>query len=1139
MECGYFEFIFVFSLGFSATFRFSMEEKWGDLLPLPLLQPDAWQDDFSMPKRGSLSQGAYRRQNRRADNVFNANKVISAVNSLGGFKSPKAAGPTVVQDEAMRSILRTVAERPRSNSRASTREAVCELLHYRETSSYIDDDIPGTTVRPYHRDLVSLPEPGATTIDALDLVDGVGKGILQASDTTMLRDFEKDPPKLLPGEIVSYMDEKLKNSSELYNQFVIDLYDRGMLEFDHKATSIVTPFFVAKKSGKLRLVLDCRCSNTYFCSPPDIALPAGYSFSQLELSPDEQMYIAQTDIRDYFYSIGMPPKLRRFFALPRVNLKAILPLHPLCDGVADDHLWVHPILIVVPMGWSWAMFIAQRVHQHQSMLAAEVPISRVLVDGRPAPPLSDGPVLVPYADNLNVVGVNKEEVQEVKSRIVKHLQSLGFRIHEEQDALPYAESLGFLLDGKKGKIFPKPAKVQKVQVVLDWLAKSPRVSGKMIERAIGHCIHFCMLRRELLSVFRAIYDFKITHYSRRVKLWSTAAHECACMSSLLNVCFADLRRPWCNEVTASDASLSGTATCAAEWPPDEVRAAGRQRELWRFRAEGSATKARDHVRTVDPFNDLESVKPINQDCNPFDEFRLNLEFMEIPHHLLTEEQWVTLFASRMTHPEHITLLEGRGIVQAQRHKARSSKFFHCRHVHLNDNLGMVLSFDRGRAKDNALLFQCRRSAALSVAMDCEFHFRWIPSELNIADSPSRSFEPRRHGSKRQKANLSQELIYPGIQKERSKSKFSHQSTETERETLCRSFQGPSPSRSEKKDRRQHRGREKSEKNEADKGARCQAEGFNTDISGASCSLSKDRGRLQDENGCLQHVLFPSQVDNSECADFGLSTDHLSSTVLQRRDGFERGNQVSCCDHGFAAGSSGKTYAAKSPQITQRLEELGSRKKSSSNSLAFGGIGCQQYASSSTTDQCDDGADHVCDLLPAIRTPHSGQERPHRHQHFGNDMVSQPEQGRSHGNFQDGSARRVNARRQSTSSLVGQCSKGSQQKTRQSTKMFPQDYYTFLKHWKQGLVQIGLEETFAVPYQLRHAGASWDRFKKFRSQLEVKMRGRWAADSSMTRYEKHALLNQIFEDLPQTIQNDSRQAMTRLKAQVQKCLGLRL
>ena len=505
---------------------------------------------------------------------------------------------------------------------------------------------------------------------------------------------------------------------------------------------------------------------------------------------------------------------------------------------------------------------------------------------------------MPYADNLNVVGVDRQEVQEIKARIVKHLQSLGFRIHEEQDALPYAESLGFFLDGKRGKIFPKPAKVKKVQVVLDWLAKNPRVSGKMIGRAIGHCIHFCMLRRELLSVFRAVYDFKITHYSRRVRLWSTAAHECACMSALLDVCFADLRRPWCLEVSASDASLSGTATCAVVWPPEEVKAAGRQRELWRFRAEGSASKARDHVRSVVPFNDLESVKPIIEDNNPFDDFRLNLDFNEIPRHLLLEEGWVTWFASQMKHPEHITLLEGRGIVQALRHKSRSLKFFHCRHLHLNDNLGMVLSFDRGRAKDKALLFQCRRSAALSVAMDCEFHFRCFPSELNIPDSSIRG----------------------------------------------------------------------------------------------SCTPS----------------------------------------------------------------------VAKIPPIIQRLEKSRSRKKSSSNSLAFDSFDCQQHASTSTVDQCNDGVNHVRHLLPTFRASHVGKTRPHQHKNIGLGLVSQLEK---KAEVMETSKMGVQDESMLLDSQevprLGKALMALSTKT-QSPKMFPQDYFTFMKRWKEGFGADRTSRGFCSP-----------------------------------------------------------------------------
>ena len=74
-----------------------------------------------------------------------------------------------------------------------------------------------------------------------------------------------------------------------------------MLKFGGDRRSTVTPFFVAKKNGKLRLVLDCRASNQFFRPPPDIAMSAGYSFAQLELEPEDTMYVAQSDIQDYFY----------------------------------------------------------------------------------------------------------------------------------------------------------------------------------------------------------------------------------------------------------------------------------------------------------------------------------------------------------------------------------------------------------------------------------------------------------------------------------------------------------------------------------------------------------------------------------------------------------------------------------------------------------------------------------------------------------------------------------------------------------------------------------------------------------------------------------------------------------------------
>ena len=135
------------------------------------------------------------------------------------------------------------------------------------------------------------------------------------------------------------------------------------------------------------------------------------------------------------------------------------------------------------------------------------------------------PILIPYADNMNVVGVDRQRVQETKDKIADCLRDVGFIVHEEQDAVPSVQALGFVIDGDRGEVRPIPLRLEKLRLALIWLSNRPRVSGRIVERIVGHCIHVFMLRRELLDIFRSMYDFKVANYARRTKLWASAAKE--------------------------------------------------------------------------------------------------------------------------------------------------------------------------------------------------------------------------------------------------------------------------------------------------------------------------------------------------------------------------------------------------------------------------------------------------------------------------------------------------------------------------------------------------------------------------------------------------------------------------------------
>ena len=697
------------------------------------------------------------------------------------------------------------------------------------------------------------------------------------------------------------------------------------------------------------------------------------------------------------------------------------------DGInlGDIGEIVYPALKVVPMGWSWAMWIAQRIHQFQAAIALNVPVSQVLADGRPPPCLQGGtPLLIPYADNLNVCGIDKESVQHAKEVVVEHLRKLNFRVHEEQDASPVVQALGFEINGKLGLVSPIARKRDRLRLVLLWLSSRPRVSGAAIERVIGHCIHMFMLRREFLSVFRSMYDFKMAHYKHPYRLWRSAAQECKWAAALLLVCHSDMRKPWCPVATVSDACLSGTAVASLHSTAAIVSEIGQCREMWRFKTREPLNRARDCVLALDPFKDVETVKPGNHE--PVDRFQLNLDFQHVPEKFACSSEWQTQFACRMSFPEHITILEGRATLQAMRHKLRSSKYFGYKHLHCGDNLGMVLSYDRGRAKSVPLLICCRKAAALCVAGDCVFTHRWLPSEWNAADGPSRQWESVRNeeASKRHQKRVTQGLCYPKSTQKQRQAEIG----ELVRRTFGLAQAVHSTSESEGDSHQEGAARCTSRQGRRDQGSQeatdddseCHSQaGVSSNAVGSSCCGSSHRGGVQLQTPTLSTVLPDPEVEASKCERVGRSFAPLSQPIVHGGMDTRRRRQVS--GRRVRLGPRLAKRRAESLQTCPPgLEKPGSRHNSSSSGLA--------------TD-CLDRADHdrdellrgghcsspdVCHLRSPQRDLLASKERFGLQCQFGARVVSQLAPSRGVRNLQGRRKQRDPSAQLAGSTLAGSC-----------------------------------------------------------------------------------------------------------------------
>lgn len=398
-----------------------------DLFPLPHLVTSSLGD--------SLSQHQRRKAARTRKVVEQSNAIIDTLNSM--YSPGKHVGTDVSasQQAAHNSIFRQVKDISMKIPMYREREASRELLQ--SCLSYAGEEA-STTVRPFNRSLVSIPEVGAKVPYLFDVLDPHGREFLQDPDAHIFVSGDEWGHIVEKGGAIRpYMDEVLRHDHQQYFTFVKDLFDRGMITFTTKPRAIITPFFVAKKNGKLRLVLDCRGVNQMFRPPPALAMSAGFSWSRLSVERSQTLYTAQSDIKDYFYSLRLPSFLQPFFALPPIpcHLMQQWGVSAELGGLGSYDDMVYPQFGVVPMGWSWAMFFAQRVHQNQALISSGLGMSRILAEGLPAPSLDDGePCILAYADNLNVIGTDKDRVQKVKDDITTHLEKIGLRVHEVMDA---------------------------------------------------------------------------------------------------------------------------------------------------------------------------------------------------------------------------------------------------------------------------------------------------------------------------------------------------------------------------------------------------------------------------------------------------------------------------------------------------------------------------------------------------------------------------------------------------------------------------------------------------------------------------------------------------------------------------------
>ncbi|CAK0881076.1 unnamed protein product [Prorocentrum cordatum] len=592
-------------------------------------------------------------------------------NLLGGYTAPQCTPerPSDLGDLLLPRV-RGLHRQMEAPAGASAQEACSELsgrpcLHY-DTSN----DLPLRSDAPR---FVSWPnlgnEPGW-------LADRLGPrdrcSLLDLDHALLLPPRSFDAVAEEGGGPTLYMDPVLERDCALYIESVKSGISRGVFVPGKTRVEGVGVFFVAE-DFLIRMVLDCRRSNQRFQPSPPVSLFSAAGFADLEVPLGTSLYFAGVDVQSAFYQRKLPAYLRPLFCLP------VVAAGELGVGELDGHRvapWarLYPQLAAAPMGWSWALYFAQRARERA-------------LDQRP-------PAHSLYVDNALVVGTDREEVARVRQLASQTLEAAGLAVHDESDAAEAMVMLGRQLEGRPARATLAPRRFWKLRLGIGFLLqRRPWVTSRDIDHLLGHCTFAALCRRESLGCFGAVYGFVQQGYQRARPLWASARKELMIFRGILIALEARLDAPWSPQVVVADACETGRASAPAAWGVADVAAAGRWHERWRFRRarEGDGTlRPRDRAARTAAAALLEA-DPSHAALRG----ESSKNFPDVSAHYLRRSKWklmryVPTFRKVPMHRE-----EARGDLHAVKLILSGADSWGKKHAVFGGNLALALALSKG------------------------------------------------------------------------------------------------------------------------------------------------------------------------------------------------------------------------------------------------------------------------------------------------------------------------------------------------------------------------------------------------------------------------------------------------------------
>lgn len=476
-------------------------------------------------------------------------------------------------------------------------------------------------------------------------------------------------------------------SPQDYIALIARLLDLGMVDLRAHVSVVNGVFGVRKDEHSLRLIIDARPANAAFIEPPHIDLPTPDLFAHLQAS-DQPLFVAKVDLDNFYHRLRIPQWMVPYFGLPPVPAAAF--------GLTGDV--VYPCCTTLPMGFSHSVFLAQHCHEH--LLNTRTPLQPHDRITPTSDLLLNRTRHAAYIDDCILIGPDPVQIRAYQQHYLLVVADSGIPAKPSKVVPPTSDSvecLGFEIDGHRHTVGVSTAKLRSLIALTERLIARGFCTGLDLAELVGRWSWAILARRPAFAAFNSVYRFIQKAGRRYFDLWPSVVRELHLVIGLSPLLFARIDSGWFRRCVATDASQTGMGVVSASLP--------------------------DHRAVA--FAGLSSTSAAEIASVP-----------SLPWATIVSSPWRV---SSNSGPEHINVLELRAITTALRWVLSSPSSPGRRVLLFTDSTVAALAVSKGRSSSFQILRRLRYLSSLVLASGLQLFCRWLPSELNPADGPSRAF----------------------------------------------------------------------------------------------------------------------------------------------------------------------------------------------------------------------------------------------------------------------------------------------------------------------------------------------------------------------------------------------------------------